>query len=187
MDFNKLLKDFFEKANVNNIDIYNEISLQLELGIFLRSQIKDYKIQFERNISFFGITGTTKHEIDIVIFNKDKKEKYAIELKFPKNGQYPEEMYSFIEDIVFMEELKRKGFTKTYTLVVVSDPLFYEGGRVKTGIYAYFRDSKLITGKISKPTGKNKGNSLLKVENSYTINWKDWKDCYLCKYYFLEI
>lgn len=102
MDFNKLLKDFFDKANVNNVDIYNEISLQLELGIFLRSQIKDYKIQFERNISFFGITGTTKHEIDIVIFNKDKKEKYAIELKFPKNGQYPEEMYSFIEDIVFM-------------------------------------------------------------------------------------
>lgn len=184
MDFNKLLTDFFEKANVNNIDIYNEISLQLELGIFLRSQIKDYKIQFERNISFFGITGTTKHEIDIVIFNKDKKEKYAIELKFPKNGQYPEEMYSFIEDIVFMEELKRKGFTKTYTLVVVSDPLFYEGGRVKTEIYAYFRDSKSITGEISKPTGKNKGISLLKVKNSYTINWKD---CYLGKYYFLEI
>lgn len=37
MDFNKLLQEFFEKANENNIDIYNEISLQLELGIFLRS------------------------------------------------------------------------------------------------------------------------------------------------------
>ena len=107
--------------------------MQLELGIFLRTrgECSGYTIQFERNVSFFSITGTIKHEIDIVIFNLDKTEKFAIELKFPKNGQYPEQMYSFIKDIVFMEQLKKYGFTETYTLTLVDDPLFYESGRKK--------------------------------------------------------
>lgn len=107
--------------------------MQLELGIFLRTrgECSGYTIQFERNVSFFSITGTKKHEIDIVIFNLDKTEKFAIELKFPKNGQYPEQMYSFIKDIVFMEQLKKYGFTETYTLTLVDDPLFYESGRKK--------------------------------------------------------
>ena len=105
----------------------------MELGIFLRTrgECSGYTIQFERNVSFFSITGTIKHEIDIVIFNLDKTEKFAIELKFPKNGQYPEQMYSFIKDIVFMEQLKKYGFTETYTLTLVDDPLFYESGRKK--------------------------------------------------------
>lgn len=107
--------------------------MQLELGIFLRTrgECSGYTIQFERNVSFFSITGTIKHEIDIVIFNLDKTEKFAIELKFPKNGQYPEQMYSFIKDIVFMEQLKKYGFTETYTLILVDDPLFYESERKK--------------------------------------------------------
>ena len=107
--------------------------MQLELGIFLRTrgECSGYTIQFERNVSFFSITGTIKHEIDIVIFNLDKTEKFAIELKFPKSGQYPEQMYSFIKDIVFMEQLKKYGFTETYTLTLVDDPLFYESGRKK--------------------------------------------------------
>lgn len=82
--------------------------MQLELGIFLRTrgERSGYTIQFERNVPLFSITGTIKHEIDVVIFNLDKTEKFAIELKFPKNDQYPEQMYSFIKDIVFMEQLK---------------------------------------------------------------------------------
>ena len=105
----------------------------MELGIFLRTrgECSGYTIQFERNVSFFSITGTIKHEIDIVIFNLDKTEKFAIELKFPKNDQYPEQMYSFIKDIVFMEQLKKYGFTETYTLTFVDDSLFYESGRKK--------------------------------------------------------
>lgn len=63
------------------VEVYNEFSLQHELGIFLRAQLPDYKVQFERNTKFFGISGTIKHEIDIVVFND--KESYAVELKYP--------------------------------------------------------------------------------------------------------
>ena len=54
-------------------------------------------------------------------------EKYAIELKYPRNGQYPEQMYSFVKDIIFMEQLKTEGFDATFSMVLVDDKLFYEG------------------------------------------------------------
>lgn len=113
------------------------------------------KIQFERNIAFFTQNNKTiKKEIDISIFTEDKREKYAIELKCPLNGQHPEQMYSFTKDIRFMEELKERGFYKTACVVLVSDKPFYEG-RLNTGIYRYFREEYAVYGKIYKPTGQS--------------------------------
>lgn len=66
-----------------------------------------------------------KKEIDIVIEN-DSQERYAIELKFPRNGQYPEQMYSFIKDIRFMEQVESAGFTKTFCICMVDDKNFSE-------------------------------------------------------------
>ena len=113
LDLKNLIDKFFQYFYEKNIEIYNEFSFQHELGIFLRRELPDYKVQFERNISYFRIkTKTIKKEIDISIFNIYKTEIYAIELKFPNNGQYPEAMYSIVKDIKFIEELKEEGFTK---------------------------------------------------------------------------
>jgi hypothetical protein len=69
--------DFFEKVKSDNIEIYNEFSLQHEMGIYLRSILPKHKIQFERNVSFFNIKSETiKKEIDIVVYNEDFTEKY---------------------------------------------------------------------------------------------------------------
>lgn len=173
-----LLQDFMSLVEEKKIEIYNEFSLQHELGIFLRENLKEYKVEFERNVKFFGLQGTTKHEIDIVIYNK--KEKYAIELKHPLNGQHPEQMFSFIKDICFMEELEKLGFNKTYCLTVVTDKNFYSGEK-KDGIYSFFRGGKIIKGKICKPTGKK--DELLEVKNEYAIKWQG-KDI---KYYIIQI
>ena len=114
-DFNDFTNSFFNYKKKNEIDIYNEFSFQHEIGIFIKNNFSEYKVEFERNVSFFEITeDTIKKEIDISVFSPDKKEKYAIELKFPRNGQVPEQMYSFVKDIRFMEELKHFGFTNTY-------------------------------------------------------------------------
>ena len=91
MDIVSLLEEFVDLIRNEEVEVYNEFSLQHELGIFLRAKLTENKVQFERNTKFFGITGTVKHEIDIVIYNEN--EKYAIELKYPLNGQYPEQMY----------------------------------------------------------------------------------------------
>ena len=189
MNFEEIIEKFLNNVKEKKIEIYNEFSLQFELGIFLRNEFKEYKVEFERNASFFGISRhTVKHEIDIVVYSEgnDKQEKYAIELKFPRNGQYPEQMYSFVKDIVFMEELKSAGFTNTFVLTIVDDDKFYKGKNI-TGIYQYFRDGKPIAGTILKPTGKNKGKLPLKIEPPYKTYKINWKNCGDLEYYFLEI
>lgn len=191
-------------------DLYNEISLQLELGIYLRNSLSDngyktYKVQFERNInSFHPIStpsgGFVKKEIDIVIFDGNKpeksKERYAIELKFPVNGQYPEEMYAFVTDMQFMEEVKvHADFKETYCITLVEDPKFHTGASCqcdRKGIYQYFRGDKRkhcpvqILGPVYKPTGTGKGVDYRQVASGPTINWQTPSGSTVRRYYILK-
>lgn len=179
MNLKIIINEFMNIVAVGKVEIYNEFSLQHELGIFLREKLTGYKIEFERNTKFFGITGTTKHEIDIVIYNDT--ERHAIELKHPLNRQYPEQMFSFLKDLKFMEELKVAGFKSTYCLTLVQDKNFYSGQR-KDGIYAYFRDQKTVHGEIIKPTGKK--NDSVYIDGNYFVNWNS---CNEMKYFLVEI
>lgn len=95
---------------------------------------------------------TIKKEIDITIFNEDKSEKYAIELKHPLNGQHPEQMYSFVKDIKFMEELKDRGFNKAATFTLVSDRPFYEG-RNNEGFISIFEKNMQFMDKFLNQQG----------------------------------
>ena len=175
-----LLYEFMNIVEDDQIEIYNEFSLQHELGVFLRSRIPNYKVQFERNIKFFGIMGTIKHEIDIVVYND--KEKYAVELKYPTNGQYPEQMYSSVKDILFMEQLKDNGFDDTYSLTMVNDKNFYSGKKTD-GIYAYFRGNEVLQGTIGKPTGSK--NESVTLKKKYNIKWEGKTD--QVKFYIVDI
>lgn len=185
LDLKRLIVKFFSYAEMERIEIYNEFSLQHELGIFLRKELDGYKIQFERNVSYFSIgSKTIKKEIDISIFNNDKTEKYAIELKHPLSGQYPEQMYSFVKDIKFMEELKENGFIKNAVVALVSDRPFYEG-RNNNGIYRYFRDEYKVYGNIFKPTGATKGKEFIPIKRDYDFTWQSLNGDR--KYFVIEI
>lgn len=185
LNLRQLVDDFFLYVQSSNIEIYNEFSLQHELGIFLRAKLQGYRIQFERNISYFTQDNKTiKKEIDIAIFNEDKSEKYAIELKHPLNGQHPEQMYSFVKDIKFMEELKYRGFNKTAVVTLVSDRPFYEG-RNNQGIYRYFREEYAIYGQIFKPTGPLKEKEFIALKGRYEFSWRSVYDN--SKYYVIEV
>ena len=166
-----ILQEFTKSLNERRIEIYNEFSLQHELGIFLRGKLEGMKIQFERNVSFFfeQTSHFVKKEIDISIFSKDKKQLYsALELKFPRNGQYPEQMFSFCKDIAFAEQLRAAGFLKAYFLVFADDRLFYEG--TSDGIYGYFRGKRQLTGTIQRPTGPR--DSSITISGTYDIRWE---------------
>ena len=185
LDLKQLVAKFFSYAEIERIEIYNEFSFQHELGIFLRKELDNYIIQFERNVSYFSIgSKTIKKEIDISIFNNDKTEKYAIELKYPLNGQYPEQMYSFVKDLKCMEELKGNGFTKNAVVTLVSDRPFYEG-RNNKGIYKYFRDEYKIYGEIYKPTGTTKGKEYISIKGDYSFTWQHLNEGR--KYFIIEI
>ena len=175
----ELLQNFVKEIQAGTIEVYNEFSVQHELGIYLRNHLSDYKVQFERNIHSFDVDEAVKKEIDIVVYNDE--EKYAIELKYPRNGQYPEQMYSFVKDICFMEEMKAAGFDQTYCLTLVDNHNFYRGKK-QDGIYAYFRCGKKLCGTILKPTGDDMNS--LTLRNEYQIVWES---CQEMKYYIIAI
>ena len=175
-----LLNYFMNWLNCHGILVYNEFSLQFELGSFLRSM--GYTVMFERNVSAYPLVPNTKYikkEIDLVAFIGEDEtkanKKIAIELKFPRNAQYPEQMYKFIEDIKFMEQVGGiQGFAETYVLCLVDNHNFYKYQPNQSGIYNYFRrqnEEISIPGNtsISKPTGKK--NKTITLSKNYSTDW----------------
>lgn len=88
MDIKEIIKDFLNKglpqkletSNNEDPDIYNEFSLQHELGIYLREHLgENYKVQFERNAK--KLWGKLKNEdwqkteIDIFVYKKNDQKK----------------------------------------------------------------------------------------------------------------
>jgi hypothetical protein len=170
MKLDNEIEDFAKSLSSGAIEIYNEFSLQHELGIFLRNHLKDCKIYFERNVSYFNFNKSKfeKKEIDISIISANSGERLsAIELKYPRNGQVPESMFSFCKDISFLEQLVSSGFQSAYFLALADDPLFYSGNC--SGIYGHFRGSNPITGSIIKPTGSR--DKQITILGSYTAIW----------------
>src|SRR6266849_828258 len=166
-----LMRPFVESVASGETEVYNEFSLQHELGIFLRARLPSYYVRFERNVAFFfeGKTSFTKREIDVSVFSTDKKQlHYAIELKYPRNGQYPEQMFSFCKDIAFAEELNAAGFTRTAVVIFAEDPLFYRG--LGEGIYGYFRTGQVLHGPVRKPTGPK--DAEVSIRGQYRIEWR---------------
>lgn len=196
----QVLQEFMKnKIDINHI--YNEFSLQFELGYFLRN--KGYNVFFEKNVKDYGFNkaGTYKSEIDLVAEKDDKR--YAIELKYPKNGQYPEEMYQFIRDIAFAQQLVsnsangKRVFEKTYCLTLVDDEKFHSAMSTKSrkllsgSIYAHFRHSQnkvpytLKQGTYNKPTGKASKTVSCKTRQDVSYIWENVKGTNFW-YYIIE-
>lgn len=182
-----IINDFFFNIPIDRV--YNEISLQLELGCRLRNRLDErYRVEFERNVSHFDLKGIdTKKEIDIVIYDKHSKI-CAIELKYPTNNQVPEQMYSFCKDIRFLEELviPEKRFSFGFFIVLAGDYKFYSDNLRNDGIYSYFRRGETIKGKIFKPTGEGKDKNFVALQNSYKASWIDTAEVGL-KYCLIEV
>lgn len=171
----ELLDAFADEVRIGNIEIYNEFSLQHELGIYLRGALDNCKVMFERNVSFFDFPKSNfiKRELDIsVVDSADSKLNSAIELKFPRNGQYPEQMYSFCKDVKFAEQLRCAGFPSAFVMIFADDHLFYEGNG--EGIYGFFRGAKPLAGCVTKPTGKR--DSQIDIQGRYPIQWHNVRD-----------
>jgi len=181
----KPICEFVQKIIRKEIEIYNEASIQYELAIFLRNNLPDYKIQLERNVNYFKLIKNNfiKKEIDIVIFNHDKTQKSAIEIKFPTNGQYPEQMFSFCKDIKFLEQLKNKGFSNNVFICFANDERFWNGNAEENTIYRFFRKSEPITGLIQKPTGGK--DEKFHIEGSYVAKWQPIDN--LVKHFIIQV
>jgi len=129
-EFYSILERFL-KEKITKVEIYNEFSLQHELGFYLRNRISlGYKVYFEKNISKckgaikpFDKENFCKKEIDIAIENEKGNLEYAIELKFPGDGS--ENFPSFMKDIAFMQQVNKAFGAKTYCLNISCNKYHY--------------------------------------------------------------
>ena len=163
--------DFFVCVGSGEVEFYNEFSLQHEIGIHLRAALGGrFKVQFERPTDYFDISGRTeKREIDISVFSEDKLTKAALELKFPRSGQYPEQMFSACRDLAFLEDLVRAGFAFGLFVMCVEDALFCRGA-ANGPLYGAFRAGSVLTGVIRKPTGAR--DRSVELNGAYRIEWQ---------------
>ena len=183
--FEHILDDFTSQIAKGKIEIYNEASVQYELAIFLREIIPNFKIQLERNVSYFELDKRKhqKKEIDIVLFNPAKTRKFAIEIKYPLS-EVPIQMYKFCEDIKFLEQLKESGFTNNFFLALTPQSQFWSNSRVrKDTIYEKFRKEKELYGTIKNQIGDSKEEVTLK--GRHKINWLTINDS--TRYFVMRI
>lgn len=104
-------------------------------------------------------------------------------MKFPQRiqGQVPDRIYSFTEDISFLEQLMKEGFNECISLVISDNHLFWiEKGSNET--YNKFRLQKRIYGSFHS-TGKSKKS--VEVKGNYEIKWIDLISNY--KYFILNL
>lgn len=187
-----------QKEDQCNFDykIYNEFSLQHELGIYLREKLgENYRVLFEKNICYIPQTVTNedwcKKEIDITVVKKSGIKwipSFAIELKFPQNRAYPRRMFQFIEDMQFMEQVKDYcNFETTYCIALVHDIKFYsdkDGKLENIGIYSYFRKQNTIPANEEIPCPINDGKpESITLTREHKISWKKINENSNLKYY----
>ncbi|SMG31082.1 hypothetical protein SAMN05720489_2097 [Fibrobacter sp. UWB13] len=134
----KDLRDFLKLLSEEDYNelIYNEFSLQFELGFFLRK--RGFKVYFEINVKNDKVCGNStdlskfvKKEIDLFIINGDGS-KSAVELKFPTHKAYSKRKKDCEKDALFMERVSLEdGVAKTYCLVLVHNNEIGEKYRAK--------------------------------------------------------
>jgi hypothetical protein len=196
-DIKREIYEFVNYFKKGEVEVYNEYSLQFEIGWFLKSRLgSKYKVQVEKKVretqlaKSMGIDKKSliKSRMDIYIWNTATREQLAIELKFPRAGQVPIQIYQFFKDVKFLEQLKdHYGFSRGYSVVFVDDKNFYEGEELSEPVYEYFRTKKVLPGftTISIPVGMKKGDGRFSLTKDYPIEWKDIND--RMKYYILEV
>jgi hypothetical protein len=193
MDFLPILQELVAEIKTDSIEPYNEACVQYELAFLLKQQLgTEYKIQLEMNVhdvkdeDFILKEVPEKKEMDIFLRNGINRAKHCIELKVPKNGQYPEQMFSACKDIKFLEQLVSAGFKESFFLMFVDDPLFY-CGEIKSQIYTYFRGKEPIGAgaRIEKPTGQKGKVKPLEIQGTYRVTWLSIRNN--LKYFVIKI
>ena len=172
LDLHEYIEQFIDLLRNGSVQVYNECSLQCELWLFLSQRLPSgWKVELERNVSHFDLvkTGLLKSELDIAVYRND--DRHCIELKFPQNGQVPEQMFKACMDIRFLEQLVNAGFSSGILVMLTPDHLFCVPARKNSGLYAMFRCGQEVTGDIIKPTGKK--DESFTVCGSYPISWNN--------------
>lgn len=181
----KIIMSFFE--NKNSQLLYNEASVQFELGWYLREKFPDSKIQLERNVNYIfnDYVGLVKREIDILISKLPNSNHIVIEIKasIGQGHVRPVTVFEWIKDIRFLEQLSKKGIPG-FSIFITDNFGFQEAKRETKDLLKNFR-SKNIEGSYIKHERTANKNESITLEGKYLIEWEKLNnDLY---YFIVEI
>jgi len=153
--------EFFHYIYNNDIELINEASLQMELGIFLRNKFPEYKIQLEKNVGTIISNGQLldkkkiKHKKEMDIFIEDKESnKYVIELKFPPGKSRKADEIK--KDIDFLYQLIEKAdFAEGFFILISWHDKYFKPNLLKKLGFSDFTKNSI---KIQDIIWKNKIN-----------------------------
>jgi hypothetical protein len=165
-----------------SIDRYtSEFTLQFRICRFLQSLDSNLVIELESNINRYGLEKFTKKEIDIEYYKNDDKHS-CIELKYIRDeGSYNIGMFSFYEDIKFVEELIESGkfengycvlFTSINKLYTPPNRILNPKNKENLKLYESFRIDKQLGGTVSIKTGSI--DKSISIKGKYNLNWFDF-------------
>lgn len=180
----------------NRCVFHSEADFQHALAWEIHNQYSNCIVRLEYNPNIVRVNDS----IHIDIFVKDRKEKYAIELKyktklgryFVNNEQYNVKShsahdcarYDFMKDIMRLEKLKEIDNYKGYAIFLTNEKLYWNNKKVRQNtIDSAFRfhDGVLIDGIMRWKKGTNPNTMMdrekaIKISNQYKIVWKDYSD-----------
>lgn len=188
-----IINQFFQAIKDKPIELYSEFGLQHDLAIFIKCNYPNVTVRLEYPTAkiFDPLPSFIKKEIDIYITTEDNL-RYVLELKLPKdNGGIPKAMYNAIEDVKFLEQLRKENIDGCYSILASSCKAFWNSPRHTTGIYNYFKGEqvKIQSIRLSQlPTFLHKKGEI-QLESVYETTWNSFEDTTktLWKYYVLEI
>lgn len=187
------INQFFTTIQQIPIELYSEFGLQHELAIFLRNNYQDLTVRLEYPTPriFNPLPQFIKKEIDIYITTQTGQ-RYVIELKMPKDDcGIPNEMYSAIKDVKFLEQLRQNNIDGCYAILITERQAFWQAPQANAGIYQLFNGQQVDIQSVD--LGQlpfflhNKGPIIL--NQNYQGIWTDYVDINNTnwKYYVLNV
>ncbi len=163
------IQNFFNQIKPG--DLYNEASVQYELGCYLRGALSNSKIHFERNISYLNIKKgcLPKSEMDLLV--EQNSQFWVIEIKAPLNQAKarPVTVFEWIEDLKFLEKLKSKGYSGFS--IFITDQQGYKLGSKKTGKLLTDIRAGVIHGTYKRKSTSTVPKDKISLSQTYNINW----------------
>ena len=165
---------FFELIDKGEIEVYNEASVQFELGWYLKKKFPSAKISLERNISHlkFNKSEFEKSETDILFTDTLNHSHSIIELKAPINQDQvrPVTVFEWIKDLKFLEQLTKKGIS-CYSIFITDNKGYLDSNRKTGRLLKDFRN-KNISGEYQKHLKSSEKNEIIFINNTYQFEWK---------------
>ena len=164
------------------IDEYtSEFTIQFLLACFLDTVLPPgHKCELEVSIRRFNIVESLrKKEIDLVVTIGN--ERHAIEIKFVRDrGTFNIGMFRISEDILFLEQLKDRGFNSVCSLAITNIPELYTLPNQQLNprnaenlrLYTAFRIDRLLSGTLKILTGNL--NEEVTLQREHRLEWFDF-------------